>query len=113
MNRVIRRRVKRDLHWHRTGILSPIAFLDSLSGPPRTAGFPVHRILPRDGRCTPLPRSARWPAPPRSIRNQFVAHIHNCETARDSCLTLGGQPRDTARDSARQRETAARQPRIL
>jgi len=53
----------------------------------------------------------------RSIRNQFVAQIHNCETARDmreTAVSRWGVSRETARDSARQRETArdsARQPR--
>jgi hypothetical protein len=55
----------------------------------------------------------------RSIRNQFVAQIHNCETARDmreTAVSRWGVSRETARDSVRQRETArdsARQPRIL
>ena len=52
----------------------------------------------------------------RSTVNQFVARIHSCETARDmreTAVSHGGDSRETARDSARQRETAARQPRIL
>ena len=59
---------------------------------------------------------AGWGAMQRSIRNHFVAQIHNCETARDmreTAVTRWGVSRETARDSARQRETAARQPRIL
>jgi hypothetical protein len=47
--------------------------------------------------------------PWRSIRNQFVAQIHNCETARDmreTAVSRWGVSRETARDSARQRETA-------
>ena len=57
------------------------------------------------------------PAAVRSIRNESVAQIHSCETARDmreTAVSRWGVSRETARDSARQRETArdsARQPR--
>jgi hypothetical protein len=53
----------------------------------------------------------------RSKVNQYIAQIHNCETARDmreTAVSRWGVSRETARDSARQRETArdsARQPR--
>ena len=45
------------------------------------------------------------PAAVRSIRNESVAQIHSCETARDmreTAVSRWGVSRETARDSARQ-----------